>query len=310
VVLAGAGLTLLFSRKGRGAVVARRAAVLGAAGLLLTPAFEGMILHLFAVWFLGAIAFRRASDRALLLTAAALPPLGWLGGEVLGRDAWLRPWRVEDTVTRAADYWQNLAFGHAGYPAVSWFAFVLLGMWLGRRPLRERRWQIGLVLAGGAVVVGAPLLARLAPSGGRFETLASTEAHSAGLPYLAGAAGAAVLAIGACLLVASHAPRLVRPLAAAGSMSLTLYLLHLVPFWLWFEERWARYDGHPEPDAALTPLAVFVVFVAFAVVWRLRFSRGPLEAVLRVASDPEERRARVRFGRARPARDRLHDLPA
>jgi uncharacterized membrane protein YeiB len=310
VVLGGVGLTLLFAGGRSGSVVVRRAVVLGALGLLLLPDFGGMILHLFAVWFLAAIAFRRASDRTLLVTAAALVPLGWLGAELLGGTHWLQAANAGEAFTNATEFWTNLAFTHGAYPAVPWFSLVLLGMWLGRRALTRRPIQLRLLLAGAAAAICLPLLGRLAPEEGRLASFASAEPHTTGLPSMLGAAGSAVAVIGGCLLLTSLVPRVLAPLAAAGRLSLTLYVAHLVPFWLWFEAEWARYDGHPGPSAVLAPLAFFACFTAVAWAWVGRFERGPLETLLRRASDARPQRPPVRFRRAGPARDRLHDLPA
>jgi uncharacterized membrane protein YeiB len=86
------------------------------------------------------------------------------------------------------------------------------------------------------------------------------------------------------MLTAVAHPRLQTPLAATGRLSLTLYVAHLVPFWLWFDERWDGYHGHPPATAVLAPVAIFAVFVLAAVLWTRRFDRGPLEAGLRIAA--------------------------
>jgi hypothetical protein len=107
--------------------------------------------------------------------------------------------------------------------------------------------------------------------------------HS-GTPFaLAHSIGTAMVVLGACLLVARVAPWLLWPLAAAGSMTFTLYSLHVVAF---------GWDiGRNEPAALL---AVHVVLaLVLACVWRATVGHGPLEA-LAAALD---RKARAAAGR-------------
>jgi uncharacterized membrane protein YeiB len=299
VVLAGISLTLLTrSAEHPVANVVRRASLLAALGLLLLPAFGGMILHLFAVWFLAALLFRKRSDRTLIVAAITLLPLGWFAATALDPGVSLRSRELLDPVVRADEFWPNLALTHPSYPAVLWFSLVLFGMWLGRHPLRDRRWQAGLLAGGLAAAVACPLLASAAPGDERLAALFSAVPHSLGFPYLLGAAGSASAVIGACLLAAGALPRLLSPLAATGRLSLTLYVAHLVPFWLWFDERWDGYHGHPPAAAVLAPTAIFGAFVLAAVVWTRRFDRGPLEAGFRIAASWTPVRAQPQPARA------------
>ena len=291
-VLAGVGLTFLLRRAHRPASnVIRRAAVLAAIGLLLVPAWGGMILHFFAFWFLVALLVRGLPDRWLLVLAVALLPLGWFGAMELGPQlgALADPAPL-DPVLRADEFWPNFLFTHFGYPAVLWFSFVLFGMWLGRQRLVERRWHVGLLVGGAAAVAAMAGVAAVAESTGaiasdpRLAALFDDRPHTVGFPYMVGAAGSAAVVIGGCLVLARAFPRALWPLAAAGQLSLTLYLLHLVPLVFWLGDRpWtpAEYGSHPSPAEFLFPLGVFAGFVVAATVWRSLFSRGPVEEVLR-----------------------------
>jgi uncharacterized membrane protein YeiB len=291
-VLAGVGLTFLLRRVERPASnVIRRAAILAVMGLLLVPAWGGMILHFFAFWFLLALLVRGLPDRWLLVLAAALLPIGWFGAMELGPGlgALADPGPL-DPIRRAGEFWPNFLFTHFGYPAVLWFSFVLFGMWLGRQRLGERRLQLGLLLGGAVGVAAAAAVAALAEStdavasDAKLAALFDDRPHTVGFPYMIGAAASAAVVIGACLLLAQAFPRTLRPLAAAGQLSLTLYLLHLVPLVFWLPDRpWtpAEYGGHPAPSEFLFPLSVFAGLVVLACLWRSRFARGPVEEVMR-----------------------------
>jgi uncharacterized membrane protein YeiB len=87
--------------------------------------------------------------------------------------------------------------------------------------------------------------------------------------------------VGAALLL-TRIPvvaRLLQPLAAAGSMVLTLYSAHLV----------VLASGFLDDD----PVALYVVLVVaaltFAWAWRRGFGRGPLERVVTAAAGATRR---------------------
>lgn len=72
------------------------------------------------------------------------------------------------------------------------------------------------------------------------------------------------------------------PLAALGSMALTIYTLHII---------WHAVTFHLFGYAGLIPslIIMIVVFLLVASLWRLRFGKGPLEAFLARLSDPPHR---------------------
>jgi hypothetical protein len=113
---------------------------------------------------------------------------------------------------------------------------------------------------------------------GRFGTvptttpwwLATDAPHSTTPPDLLHTTGTALAVLGLALLVARRLPRLLSPLAAAGSMPLTLYSAHVVVL------------SAVDDDA--DPLLLWSVQVAAALLlaelWRRHVGRGPLEALL------------------------------
>jgi uncharacterized membrane protein YeiB len=250
-----------------------------------------MILHFFAFWFVVGLLVRRLPDAWLLALAVALLPVGWFGAMALGGELGaLSDPSPLDPILRASEFWPSFLFTHFGYPAVLWFSFVLFGMWLGRRRLLDRRRQVGLLVGGAAAVAAMAGVAAVAESAELISSdpelaaLFDDRPHTVGFPYMIGAAGSAAVVIGACLLLAPAFPRALRPLAAAGQVSLTLYLLHLVPLVFWLGDRpWtvAEYGDHPAPVEFLFPLGVFAAFVVGATVWLAHFERGPVEAGLR-----------------------------
>jgi uncharacterized membrane protein YeiB len=80
--------------------------------------------------------------------------------------------------------------------------------------------------------------------------------------------------LGIMLLLGLAAPRALRPLAAAGSMTLTLYTLHVV----------ATETGFLMGRPTLAFTVQLAAAVGFAVVWQRRYGQGPLERLLAAAA--------------------------
>lgn len=212
------------------------------------------------------------------------------------------------------------------YPVLQWTGYVLLGLAVGRsRWLHDRgaRPLVGLALGGAAVAVLAKLVssALLSLPGVREQLvvpptsflradldlvvqtsmygttpttgwwwLAVSGEHSGTPLDLLHTSGCALAVLGTCLLLtrAAVARTLLLPLAAAGSMTFTLYTLHVLV-------ETVRNAAAPAPTATAA-VAVWLVQVvaalALATAWRLLGRggptdpgpRGPLESVAAAAS--------------------------
>jgi len=199
------------------------------------------------------------------------------------------------------------------YPVFVWFGYLLVGMAVARLPLRQTATAIKLLAAGVVLAVGAKLVSALllGPFGGRdhlsippgsvllgrdvdvvLQTgmygrtptntwwwLAVSSPHS-GVPLdLIHTIGTSLAVIGACLLVAvalsGRTRLLLVPLAAVGSMTLTLYSLHVVMLAIF---RDARADVLVESPTAYW-WANVVAALVLATCWQLTGRRGPLEGL-------------------------------
>ena len=223
--------------------------------------------------------FLRFSDRELLAGAAAVTLLSGLVG-------YAEEWpRLDYHTLRGMPL--DIFFDGI-HPVLPWIAFVLLGMWIGRRDLRDPGTRRRLMLAGALVWVSAELLAA------GLEALAVVESWPPELVailttgwspdplYVVAASGTSALAIGLCqeLVERAGADRL-RALISAGQLSLSLYILHAlvgvgIPRWLMDLE-----DATPWRPLMLWWLGFCVLAVLAAYAWRRRFSRGPLEWIMR-----------------------------
>jgi uncharacterized protein len=301
VTLAGAGLSLL-SRKARrsgdrealGAVrrrLRRRGAFLFVVGLAFWTIWPADILHYYGVYLAIGALLLDAPDRRLLALAAVLiityPVLLVFGPDY--STGWDWTTLSYDGFWTPRGFLRNLLY-NGFHPLIPWLAFLLFGMWLGRRDLRRAEARRPLVLGGLGVATAAEALSFLlrmatTPSLGSEDALAvfGTEPMPPMPLYMLAAGGMATAVIGLCVMAAEKFPeaRWRPPLVATGQLALTLYLAHvlvgLAPLELL---------GLPGGHGSLTFSIVWATAfgagaVLFASLWRRRFARGPLEMLMR-----------------------------
>jgi uncharacterized membrane protein YeiB len=200
------------------------------------------------------------------------------------------------------------------YPVVVYLAYVCAGLAIGRLDLGSRRVAAWLLGGGIALVVTSRIVSLLLlyPGGGLDRLIAQgeVEAEDASAAttllwepeqgtswgYLALASphshtqldlthtlGSAMAVLGAALLL-TRVPsisRLLGPVEAAGTMTLTLYTAHVL----------VLETGVLEDYQTVQYLFVVAASLAFAVLWRRRRSQGPLERVVAVAAGRARRAA-------------------
>ena len=317
-VLAGVSLALM-SRHTNAAGLAARAVWVALVGLALGELDSGLaiILTYYGLLFLLGLPFLRLRAGALFASAA-----GWLLVAPMVSQLVRPHLPVRGAASPAFDQLGHplrlltelLVTGY--YPCLTWLAYLLLGMAVGRSDLRARTVQLGLVLGGLAAAalafVGSRsfteqpwVLRRLVPDasgygdvstadafvtaisggmhgttprGGSWAWLLVVAPHS-GTPFdLVETGASAAFAIGLCLLLVGALGRRVSRAVAiafgAGTMTLSLYSLHVVmrTSWVWPPEEPASFGWH-----VLVLMSVGALFVAAG-------RRGPLESVARELS--------------------------
>jgi len=306
-VLAGVSIALLSGRRtpptGRARWVAVRALgvralLIAAVGLTLGMLDSGLavILTYYGVMFLLALPFIGLGARWLALLAAAwlvvVPVVSHQLRPMLPDARGDNPaWgQLADPVPML---WELLLTGY--YPALPWLAYLFAGMAVGRSELGRRTVQAGLLVGGVALAVGATRVSDqltagrfstqelyeagfgmygTTPAGGSADYLLLVAPHSSTPFDLAQTIGSSLAVIGGCLLLLSWLPspgvRFVAVLFGAGTMTLTLYSLHV----------WMRTDGvwPPEEEWAMS-WYVLILGVIGAVFAAVRV-RGPLEALV------------------------------
>ncbi|KAE8762085.1 heparan-alpha-glucosaminide N-acetyltransferase domain-containing protein, partial [Georgenia thermotolerans] len=283
-----AGLVLLHARM----TILVRAGLLLLLGWVLvglgTPV--AVILPAYAVLFLLALPFLAVRRRWLLLAAGVAavvsPTLVALvavpnGGPSLAA-------RLSGTADPVHLPGDELVTGY--YPALVYLAYVLLGLAVGRTDLTRTRTQAGLVGVGAGLAVLGWGLSRLAldavgPDASPLTRhLLSGAAHEDTTLEVVGNCGTALAVIGLFLLLTRPTPAgraagaALSPLAAAGSMSLTVYTAQIVAIFVLGEQVvWA-----PTSNAVLVWFVVLAL--AGAWLWRRLVGRGPLEQGLGAAA--------------------------
>ncbi|MDN6324995.1 MAG: DUF1624 domain-containing protein [Corynebacterium sp.] len=289
--------------------LAVRALIILAIGLLLdqvgVPVYN--ILPYYALMFLVAIALTGLRIRHLLAFALLFTALGPVVIRLVaawgGYTTTLNP-SFTDVADSPLDMLITLTVGGT-YPAVTWMAYICVGMTLGRLDLRSVVTHIWLVVVGGGTAAFGILLSTFLLDYGRvfrniYELtdgydatdiqevldygpdghlptdtwwwLATSGPHTNTTLSVVSAAGLAVLAIGVFLLIASGVRELLTPLIAVGSMTLTIYVSHLL---------FLKFALDADCDNRVTLLIVQIVgAVLFAVVWTLVRGRGPLEEIV------------------------------
>ncbi|MFV0632750.1 heparan-alpha-glucosaminide N-acetyltransferase domain-containing protein [Demequina sp.] len=292
-VLAGVSMTLMLTSRGTVALrdvtrdharatrvkIAVRGALLIPLGLVLTSleTYVAVILTSLGVMFLMAAPLIRVRSSVLLSVAGVLVIAGGWAARELGEfamsagDLYATP--ILDTL------WSYC------YPAPVWMAYILVGIVIGRLPLRADAtagWLTVAGLATACVVRGGAWLA----TGGQheYDLWLSWAPHGYTPVEMTQNIGVAAFVIGVCLWVTRRARTALWPLRTAGSMALTLYTLHLIVIAV------VGNEIITEPSN-VAYVALSVSLVAFACVWRHFLGQGPLERVLTVASNAAAQRA-------------------
>ena len=71
------------------------------------------------------------------------------------------------------------------------------------------------------------------------------------------------------------------PVACAGQLALTFYVLQALGLRWWYTEEWSKRYSYTGQLVAC--FVIFGTFVVLATVWRRVLARGPMEALLRLS---------------------------
>lgn len=276
-------------------------------GISELPLVVYNILPYYGLMFLFAVALSGMRIRGLLVTAGAFIALGpFVIFLVNSRIVYTEPRNPNFTslFTLPGDTLLTL-FAGGTYPVVTWMAYICVGMALGRMNLRWLLTEARLIFWGLVLIVVSSIASWfLIDYLGGFEALyALTEGYDeeaiidtidygpdkhlptdtlwwlaidgphTNTPFsVAKSLGFALVFFGIMLVVARSLRHLVFPLIAAGSMTLTIYVTHLVAL--------AYFYDSVKLYPTLWLLGQVVTFLVFASFWHLAFGQGPLERIV------------------------------
>lgn len=273
-----------------------------------------VILSFYGLLFVLALPLYRLSARALSLIAAStalvMPQVLYLLRAAVDGGSWADAVTGLDPLARVtgSDGFLEL-FVTGAYPVLTWFPFIVAGMAVARLDLSRRDLLTRLAFSGAALAVigyGGSWLALHSVPGARAGVRAATDGGSAASAWwsdtvgdevapghpawllvaaphsqtswsIVGNTGVAVAVLAVCLLAVQTwglLGRLLAPLAAVGSVSLTAYVFHIVAI------RLLGIDDLPEREALPVLLAFAAAAMVSALVWTRFFRRGPLEYLL------------------------------
>lgn len=304
-------------RQAKGRIILRSAVLLVTGTALTILVGDVVILNYYAIYFLLAIPLLRLSASRLAMLAgvlAVLTPLLQLAATQVASQGLQEAIAGVDPLARICGVGLLDLLFTGSYPAITWMTFVVAGMALGRVDLASTAMRLraaavgaGLTLIGYGIpwsiaqVIGGTFKSlHDAPSGRAAEAFASSatqaapvegetwmtyllaQPHTGSTFDLLGCIGIAVLIVIGCVVAMERMTRLRRvltPVIAVGTMSLTAYVAHfLVPQLL----------GLPAgSETSVIPLLIFIaVAIIFAGTWSRFARRGPLEQLLHLATQP------------------------
>lgn len=312
MILAGVGMSLMGrrarisgnsgDRKSVRTILLKRSLVLFITGLLFHFAWGSDILHYYGV-FVAIGCFFLFAPGTWLWTGALFLNVGFVIMLLVfnSSDTWCYDagWNWE--TLEYVGFWTPVGFLrnlliNGWFPLFPWMGFLLVGIWLGRQDLRNRRIRLYCMAGGGLVAfttsavswvmathigpdrLGLPLELSMALFG---------EDPLPPAPFFILQSGAtAFVVIAICIEFAERFAnaRWIQPLFVFGQYSLSIYIGHIL---LMISPLCGL--GWVGQNICITFPAGFAaigISLVFCMVWNKRFGRGPLEIVIRRLSHP------------------------
>jgi uncharacterized protein len=311
VVLAGVGLSLLtkdvYLSKDRAAINAKRLTllkrslfllVIGLFNFVISPISD--ILHFYAVYIAIGACLLTLPTRSLVVLALATITARPL---IMTRYDFIKSWDF-NTVSDIGICKVSGVLGHflfnGCFPVIPWMALVVIGMWLGRRDLSDRSLRKQLLLSG----IGALTIAESLSRVGMY--LSSSAQHGPVLEkllllfqivswdpiplFMMSSMGTALVVISLSTILADKysSARWIKPHIAAGQVTLSLYVAHIIVGTL-FLKVIETLEVEPLYFPVWGTLMFYTSALFFSYYWTKRFRKGPLELIMRrflVSSGP------------------------
>jgi uncharacterized membrane protein YeiB len=296
VMVAGMGITLMTNR-GRLAgdrvkrsadrwTLIRRGVLLYMFGFVFDWVWSGTILFFYGAYFVvGALLFTLRTRWLVAIGAAAAigaAVIQWWAFETDHSTRWLFQSWFAPPAYRSPRRLLFDTFVNGTHPLLPWLAFLCAGMILGRYlPLRSEARRV-LISIGVVVVIGTYLARDAFADTPLSARLLSTQPFSRSLNYTLSALGSSIAAF--CIIgwIANVTSRnaVTKAFAAAGRMTLTLYIAHALAFNI-VVRRWNLIRPTGLDVAMVFSGAFWAVGIVAASWWYRVFGIGPVEWVYR-----------------------------
>lgn len=298
VVIAGVGVTLLTERsRTSGSAAAlqddrlrllRRGSVLLIGGYFLDLVWPGTILFYYGVYFVAAAFVFHLRTRALIaigmsVSIAAVGVSTWRRDRLLEGDPtrWVDP----SDITSVQDLAARIFLGYT-HPLLPWFAFFLAGLILGRHVEDVRKYFARIAWMLLAAIVAMYSLATAVRSfdvadSAMLYISTSMQPDERGATFIVSTLALALLAFVLISRLAElhRSNALVTVLQRAGQLSLTLYLGHVLFFYVVYD--WIGWNSGLGWALLLAAL-YWSLAIAVGSWWHHRIGAGPVERLYRL----------------------------
>lgn len=296
IIIAGIGVSLMSARaldsddpgqkKITRSTLLKRSLFLFIVGLAYIPIWPADILHYYGVYLtIGAFLLFAPSKRLWWTTISPLfvfyimlftmdYEVGWNWKDLSYEGFW-----------DPEGFFRNLLF-NGFHPVFPWIGFLMIGMWVGRQNIRDRRVRARLMkwslLTAISFQLMSTILSRIIRSDSEFIWLVSTEPMPPGIFYMGVAGGLGVAITMLCLNYAEYKPDSfgVNFLVPLGQLALTHYVGHVV-IGMVLLEIFGLIQGQMLAFSIACALFYGIFAVVFSFFWRKKFRKGPLEAIMR-----------------------------
>jgi len=302
VILAGVGISLLSQRtrltgnkdsmaKKRNSLL-KRAIFLFIVGLAYVPIWPADILHFYGIYIaIGAFLLFTSEKRlwglSIFFTVTFVILMfiydyekGWDWQNLTYTDFWTLPGMIRHL------------FFNGFHPVIPWTAFLLVGMWLGRQDMHNQVLRRKLLAVNIIIVITVEFISWFAIQtlsitalGIDEETVKSLFGTKPMPPmplYLLSAGATAIVIIVLCVALTEkfRMASWIKPLVATGQLALTLYVAHVI-IGMGFLEVLGALENQTLLFSMGSSFIFCTVSIIFSYFWRQRFSRGPLESIMR-----------------------------
>ena len=273
--------------------ISKRAIFLFVIGLSYIPIWPADILHFYGIYMLITLLLVKSAGRTILISAFLLIFLypfitmflkyetGWDFVTLEYQDFW-----------SLSGFFRNLLY-NGFHPVIPWTAFMLVGLWFGKKNIKDNQVVKKSLWISLAVFVATQLLSRVAIEllskgspviKNELLQIIGTSPMPPLPTYMLSGASLAIFTISGCILLSNKYKeyKIIDALHKTGQLALTFYVAHVILGMGVVEAIHPEKMGKYSIGFSLSYALVFsLMCVLFAVSWRKRKAMGPLEWAMR-----------------------------